>query len=1058
MTRDEQSLWPRLSDVAKSSVKNDLLACVKNEEKRDIKHKLCDCVADLGSGIVEENGWPELLPFMFQCLQSGDPKLMESSLLIFQELARYVMPVFVSYLGTLHDAFGSALSHADPDVRLAGFKAATTFISGLEDPTQRDQFQTLVPFLLQAIGSALNAGDEEDAQEAVELLIEIADEHPRFLRKQLPDVATAMLQISETDSLDPGTRRLAAEFLVTLCEAREKAPGMMRKLPNFVERLFKCLISFLLDIEDVEAWHKSEDEKDESEGEGELSGFGQECLDRIAISLGGKTLVPVAGVALPGLLGDQTDWRKRHAALICLAQIAEGCMKVMMEETMMQQLTELCLQGCRDPHAKVRWAACQAIGQLCNDLSPDYQETQHASLIPALATLMDDFSNPRVQAHACAAMVNFAESCDQDVMQPYLDGLISKLLQLLQSGRRNVQEGSLTALASIAECSQDYFIKYYDTCMPLLRHILEFASDRTHWLMRAKALECISLVGMAVGKERFASDADAVMRYIQAVQQQGLDPDDPFASYMLQAGARVCTALGADFIPYLPVVMPHLLQSAKLEPDVVVQDVDEINNVDEGDEEDVETFLVGNKRISLHTSVLEEKANACTMLCCYSYELREGFYQYVEEVTNIMVPLLKFYYNEEVRSAAAQTLPELLRSAVQAWRKGMGPDENFCRSMLDYMWQPLIEAVERETEPEIVNTLLMSVEELVDVAEGPTLLKEDRLPPAFKAFETVLNDYEERRADRLERATGEDFDQEEQEALEEEHEAEGELLDSLGNCLTTIMKLYKDSAMPLVETIMPSMGRLMENGRFIEERRVALCLMDDVISYSDMGANKYLNQVVPLLLAGASDPSPVIRQCCVYGLGAAAEHRPDAFRQSSQAALQTLMAIIQADDARSDDNVLATENAVSAVGKILEFLPDCAPPGTGLAYIQSLPIEEDETEAKVVHAQLLRFVRNSDKRILGDNNENLPKVVEVFVRALSSGDKLVELDVAKDMSVLLQQMQGMLPKELFDSFVSNLKPKQQEILKAALEGKAPVLLPSSNSNFIESRSIADSRK
>ncbi len=32
-------------------------------------------------------------------------------------------------------------------------------------------------------------------------------------------------------------RCLAAEFLVTLCEAREKAPGMMRKLPQ-VDHVF----------------------------------------------------------------------------------------------------------------------------------------------------------------------------------------------------------------------------------------------------------------------------------------------------------------------------------------------------------------------------------------------------------------------------------------------------------------------------------------------------------------------------------------------------------------------------------------------------------------------------------------------------------------------------------------------------------------------------------------------------------------------------------------------------------------------------------------------------
>ena len=36
-----------------------------------------------------------------------------------------------------------------------------------------------------------------------------------------------------------------------------------------------------------------------------------------------------AGALLPQLMADQADWRRRNAALICLAQIAEGCAKVM---------------------------------------------------------------------------------------------------------------------------------------------------------------------------------------------------------------------------------------------------------------------------------------------------------------------------------------------------------------------------------------------------------------------------------------------------------------------------------------------------------------------------------------------------------------------------------------------------------------------------------------------------------------------------------------------------------------------------------------------------------
>jgi hypothetical protein len=49
---------------------------------------------------------------------------------------------------------------------------------------------------------------------------------------------------------------------------------------------------------------------------------------------------------------------------------------------------------------------------------------------------------------------------------------------LLQHGKKLVQEGALTALASVADCSNQLFIKYYDTVMPLLLSILVGANDK----------------------------------------------------------------------------------------------------------------------------------------------------------------------------------------------------------------------------------------------------------------------------------------------------------------------------------------------------------------------------------------------------------------------------------------------------------------------------------------------------------------------------------------------------------------------------------------------------
>lgn len=71
-----------------------------------------------------------------------------------------------------------------------------------------------------------------------------------------------------------------------------------------------------------------------------------------------------------------------------------------------------------------------------------------------------------------------------------------------------------------------------------------------------------------------------------AAQAQELDADDPTAGYMLQAGARLCKTLGEEFLPYLGAVMPSLLHSAQLKPDVEIADQgDDGPDTDEDDAE-----------------------------------------------------------------------------------------------------------------------------------------------------------------------------------------------------------------------------------------------------------------------------------------------------------------------------------------------------------------------------------------------------------------------------------------------------------------------------------------
>jgi hypothetical protein len=69
----------------------------------------------------------------------------------------------------------------------------------------------------------------------------------------------------------------------------------------------------------------------------------------------------------------------------------------------------------------------------------------------------------------------------------------------------------------------------------------------------------------------------------------------------------------------------------------------------------VETITLGDKRIGIRTSLLEEKATACNMLCCYAEELREGFFPWIDQVICLFNTAqfllffsLRFYFCEEL--------------------------------------------------------------------------------------------------------------------------------------------------------------------------------------------------------------------------------------------------------------------------------------------------------------------------------------------------------------------------------------------------------------------------
>lgn len=60
-------------------------------------------------------------------------------------------------------------------------------------------------------------------------------------------------------------------------------------------------------------------------------------------------------------------------------------------------------------------------------------------MISALLQTMEDQTNPRVQAHAAAALINFTEDCPKTLLIPYLDSLVQHLHVIMVAKLQEVQ-------------------------------------------------------------------------------------------------------------------------------------------------------------------------------------------------------------------------------------------------------------------------------------------------------------------------------------------------------------------------------------------------------------------------------------------------------------------------------------------------------------------------------------------------------------------------------------------------------------------------------------------
>lgn len=466
---------------------------------------------------------------------------------------------------------------------------------------------------------------------------------------------------------------------------------------------------------------------------------------------------------------------------------------------------------------------------MSTDFAPIFEKKFHEQVVPGLLSLLDDVENPRVQAHAGAALVNFSEDCPKTILTRYLDAIMNKLetiltakfKELVEKGNKLVLEQVVTTIASVADTCEEDFSTYYDRLMPCLKYIIQHANAEELRMLRGKTIECVSLIGLAVGREKFLSDASEVMDMLLKTHTEGeLADDDPQTSYLISAWARMCKLLGKQFEQYLPLVMGPVMRTAAMKPEVALLDNEEVEDI-EGDVDWSFINLGEQKNFAIRTAGMEDKAAACDMLVCYARELKEGFANYAEEVVRLMVPMLKFFFHDGVRTAAATSLPYLLDCA-----KIKGPQ--YLEGMWLYICPELLKAINNEPEAEVLIELLYSLAKSIETL-GPNCLSDEAMKDVLRLISKFMVEHFEKQEKRAQARNEEDYDDGVEEILTGEDDTDTYILSKLVDIIHALFATNKANFLPYFDQIAAHFVKLLDPSRPWSDRQWGLCVFDDVI-------------------------------------------------------------------------------------------------------------------------------------------------------------------------------------------------------------------------------------
>jgi len=312
---------------------------------------------------------------------------------------------------------------------------------------------------------------------------------------------------------------------------------------------------------------------------------------------------------------------------------------------------------------------------------------------------------------------------DEEVMEPYIEPAMTRLVALLRgSPDKSVQDDAISGISAVATVAGPNFMPFYPAVLDMMKQLSQITEVSTIEL-RGRAIECASLVGLAIGKALFAPHLEFFIQQARSSLRMGDDISNELREFILSFYGNLAELAGEDFITFIPDILPTVLSGLTQPAKPQASPVPILAGVLD--------FNTGDGQVD--NAFVDAKTQALTTISIFAYRCRTRFVPFIEVCLKPVLFFLK-YVHPALRKAAIlpaeafiTTIGKAFPSAAgKKWLPGVPlasqPMSLQFKQITDAILPIYMEAIEKDPIPEVVMTHLESLVQLTKQF-GPCIIE-----------------------------------------------------------------------------------------------------------------------------------------------------------------------------------------------------------------------------------------------------------------------------------------------------------------------------------------------